>query len=90
MQIDFLVENQIKHSVRLNLKRNELFPDLSQDKKQKFKIPIYVNTFQNDLTFFRKIKFTNLKYMTILTKKNLSLPILATHSMHMTMMKLIL
>ena len=43
MQIDFLLGNQIKHSVRLNLKRNELFPDLLQDKKQKFKIPINVN-----------------------------------------------
>ena len=54
MQIDFLVENQIKHSVRLNLTREELFPDLSQDKKQKFKIPIFVNTFLNNLTIFQK------------------------------------
>jgi hypothetical protein len=44
MQIDFIIGNQIKYSARLDLKKEELLPSLYQDKKQKFKIPINVNS----------------------------------------------
>jgi len=43
MQIDFLIGNQIKYSAKIDLKKQDLFPNLYQDKKQKFKIPINVN-----------------------------------------------
>ena len=43
MQVDFLIGNQIKYSAKIDLKKQELFPNQYQDKKQKFKIPINVN-----------------------------------------------
>lgn len=43
MQIDFIIGNQVKYSKRLDIKKEELFPNIFQDKKQKFKIPINVN-----------------------------------------------
>jgi hypothetical protein len=42
MQIDFLIGNQIKYTARIEMKKEELFPNIYQEKKQKFKIPLNV------------------------------------------------
>jgi hypothetical protein len=51
MQIQFLIDNEIKYSAKLNMTREQLFTDYYTDeaKNKKFKIPLNVTIYLNKI-----------------------------------------